>query len=87
MLSVPPKMSAAQMFWLGVGLTALHLLTEWLLYGLAVGGLNLPSVALLVVGLAGQLGIGLIIGSVIVKALSAPTATLAGEEAPQQENL
>ncbi|PFG39924.1 hypothetical protein ATJ97_2444 [Georgenia soli] len=83
MLSVPPKMSAAQMFWLGAGLTAFQFVSEWLLYGSAVA-LNFPSVVLLAVGVAGQLGIGLIVASIIVKALIAPRATLADTESPHR---
>ena len=86
MWSVPPKMSAAQMFWLGVGLTAFHLLFEWLLYGLAIG-VSLPSVILLAVGIVGQLGVGLVVASVVVKALGAPRATVAGRDSAPQESV
>jgi hypothetical protein len=86
MVSFPPKMSAAQMFWLGVGLTAVHLLVDWLLYGLGLG-MSFPSVVLLAVGVAGQLGVGLVVASVIVKALIAPRAALADGDSAHQESV
>ena len=77
---MPPLLSASRMFWWGVGLYGVRLLVEtafylelWVFLGSSPW---LNPVRILLIA-AGDIGLGLIVGSIILRALS-------GRERPQE---
>ena len=70
---MPPRMTAGQLFWWGVGLLAGSILLQWLLvplYPQLNPGVVLSSVVSTLISAAGALGAALVAASLVVVALA-----------------